>query len=433
MGFIFETEIESILRAVRARTIGEEESITLTEVLAADIHPAIKAYFRADVQRMLQDERKEEVRSKKFPYALPEVVRLQSQIDLLLINFYEFNRSEFDGLLDHAVHFQFNYLCRPQWTLLGYMFENRRRTSANEIIRKFYSCIDYIYFKEIIKRHIENHGLAEVTYEEFKEFLKKIDHEIVAQHSSLELARLTRPIFSFVQAHLPHSMNKTIEEGATLPINAAIAFFEDKELEDVKVRLEEERDRHDVSEITIQRMADLIEKVSTGDEEARVSSKELPELLLFVAPEESLDQNNGGADQTELLVESTGDKKVVEEATQEGIATAQQQEESPSEGEIIFETAGDDVRQTNGAHLVDVHSLFTKSEQKMFVKKIFHKDEVAFRNALDELNKVQTWKEASHFLDQVFIANDIDPFSKDAIRFTDKIQSRYNLLNEPTE
>jgi hypothetical protein len=40
MGYIFEQEIESIINAVRANTIGEEDQVLLKRVLAADIHPA---------------------------------------------------------------------------------------------------------------------------------------------------------------------------------------------------------------------------------------------------------------------------------------------------------------------------------------------------------------------------------------------------------
>lgn len=429
MGYIFESEIESIMHAVRARTIGEEESITLAHLLASDIHPAIKAYFRAEVQRMLHEERKNEVRSKKFPYGQPEVVRLQNQIDLLLMSFYEFNQHEFDALLDHAVHFQFNYLCRPQWTLMGFVFENQRRISSSIVLRKFDYCIDYIYFKEIIKRLIEDRGLAEITYEEFREVLKKIDREVVAQHSSIELARLTRPILKFMEATYPHGGKKTIEEEATLPINAAVVFFEDKELNEIKLRLETERDKNGVTVLTMVQLADLIEKTRTGNEEAKAS-------LALTEPEAALPKIPVG-----VMTEGSRWDSTVKgrEAIDKGPVSSDQfkqvdreQGESVTESEILvpLEEVGEEQLDRDLSDLEDVHLLFTKSEQRMFIKKIFHKDEVEFRNALDALNKIASWKEASLYLDQIFVANDIDPFSKDAIRFTDKIQSRYRPPDE---
>src|SRR5512147_1271463 len=100
MGYIFESEIELIMNAVRARTIGEAESIRLRDILHANLHPALKAYFKARVWQMLQQERQTEVRSKKLPYGLPEVRRMQEQIDILLVYNYVFGQHDFALMLD---------------------------------------------------------------------------------------------------------------------------------------------------------------------------------------------------------------------------------------------------------------------------------------------------------------------------------------------
>lgn len=66
MGYIFEAEIESIIHAVRVKTIGEEDDVFLKKILSANIHPAIKVYFKAEVEKTLSQERGLEYRSKKF-------------------------------------------------------------------------------------------------------------------------------------------------------------------------------------------------------------------------------------------------------------------------------------------------------------------------------------------------------------------------------
>jgi hypothetical protein len=75
--------------------------------------------------------------------------------------------------------------------------------------------------------------------------------------------------------------------------------------------------------------------------------------------------------------------------------------------------------------LVNLHSLFSPSEEKTFIKKIFHKDELLFRESLDQLNRMADWKDASQYLQQIYITNDVDPFSEEAIMFTDKVQRRF--------
>ncbi|MGB2867264.1 MAG: hypothetical protein WBD36_02335 [Bacteroidota bacterium] len=165
MGYIFESEIESIIQAVRSKTIGEGDTITLREFLNRDVHPAIRAYVKAEIEKGLQQERSLEIRSKKFPYSHPEIMSLQHQIDLLLIQHYQFTRQEFDSLLDEAVHFQFNYLCRPQWTLVNFIFGDQRRISTSTIENKLFYCVGYTYFVDLIKHYIVEHGLTEMTYE----------------------------------------------------------------------------------------------------------------------------------------------------------------------------------------------------------------------------------------------------------------------------
>jgi hypothetical protein len=416
MGYIFESEIELIMNGVSARTIGESESIRLKSILSADLHPALKAYFRARVQQMLQQERQTEVRSKKFPYALPEVARLQEQIDLLLVHNYEFGQHDFSLMLDHAVHFQFNFLCRPQWTLLNFVFENQRRRPTSDIRRKLRYCVDYEYYSEIIKRFIDERGLAEMTYEEFTELLEKIDHEIVSRHSSVELALMTRPILRFIESAQPSLVSQLSD--SKIPINAAIVFFEDKKLNDIKVRLELERDRDGMTDISLGRLANIIEKVRTGNEEAEVA---FPQL--HAEEEEATKGQEGPAqvtgDQAEPPRTSKTPVKVFSDFEEDEAFVAPQSiptEESTAE----FDSSG-----IPPDALVNLHSLFSPSEEKTFIKRVFKKDELMFRASLDQLNEMTDWKKASQYLQDIYITNDVDPFSEVAILFTDKVQRRF--------
>ena len=70
------------------KTIGEDDGIILKKIISAKIHPAVKAYFKAEVEKTLSQERGLEYRSKKFSYSLPEVRSLE--IDLVLIQNYNF-------------------------------------------------------------------------------------------------------------------------------------------------------------------------------------------------------------------------------------------------------------------------------------------------------------------------------------------------------
>jgi hypothetical protein len=414
MGYIFESEIESIINSVRARTIGESESITLGDLLTSSVHPGIKSYFRAEVEKLLKSEREKEIRSKRFRYSLPEVLRLQEQMDLLLQHRYEFDQTEFDALLDEAVHFQFNYLCRPQFTLMNFLFENRRRISTADIERKLLYCVDYSYYREIIRRYIVDNGLAKITYEEFQSLLEKIDVEIVGRHSSWELARMLKVLFAFVDAGLPAL--RTSQGEPKLPINAAIVFFEDKKMISMKERLERERDQQELREITLPELANLIEKVRTSNDEAVAAVEEKP------ARKSGRTKKKPAPEPAPVHVPKPVTLRPVEAdqelfrpvATNEGVREGLTLLPSRELTHELFEKKPE-------VPEVGIHRSFSEAEQKQFAKDIFANDEIAFREALDMLNIISSWEEASVYLDQLFIRNDVDPFSGEAIKFTDKV------------
>ena len=413
MGYIFESEIELIMNAVRARTIGEAESIRLRDILHADLHPALKAYFKARVWQMLQQERQTEVRSKKLPYGLPEIMRLQDQTDLLLVYNYVFGQHDFTLMLDHAVHFQFNFLCRPQWTLLNFVFENQRRRPTSDIRRKLEYCTDYAYYAEIIKRYIDERGLAELTYEEFSDLLEKLDQEIVARHSSVELALMTRPILRFIDTARKH-VDRPLAD-SSIPINAAIVFFEDKKLNEIKDRLEADRDGNAMTEVSLRQLANVIEKVRTGDDAAEA-----------VFPEDHPEEQPSGATPADVKpeIEARPEKPKLPVK----IFSDFEEDLSVVTPEVarIQETVGEPIAMDGSAGmLVNLQSLFSPSEEKTFIKKVFNKDELLFREALDRLNLMADWRDASKYLQEMYITNDVDPFSEEAILFTDKVQRRF--------
>jgi hypothetical protein len=414
MGYIFESEIEQIKNVVRSRTIGEGESITLRGILMSRIHPAIKAYFKAEVERNLEQERQLESRSKKFPYSIPELVSLQHQEDLLLMVHYQFNQHEFDTLLDQAVHFTFNFLCRPQFTLVEFLFENQRHMSIASIEKKLNYCADYDYYAILLKRYFADRGLTEISYEEFKSLLKKIDVEIVARHSGRELATMTRAIKGFVDAVRDGS--EIQGPSKTLPINAAIVFFEDKELTEIKLRLEYERDHNKLMEIDISQLAGLIEDVRsiTSDHPVGrvVAEVETAEPNAVVDRPLKVSIERGAGERTEAIKQSE---------------VVQRDEETPAvpTPEIQVEKSLTIAPETEAVNLPKISSLLSPSEEKKILKSIFHKDKEELQATLDALDRAGSWEEASLILDDLFLARDVSPQSKVAIVLTEKTYERY--------
>lgn len=73
----------------------------------------------------------------------------------------------------------------------------------------------------------------------------------------------------------------------------------------------------------------------------------------------------------------------------------------------------------------DLRKTISSREQKKFVKKIFGRNDDRFNTALDVLNSKPTWKEASEYIDEIFLSNNVDMYSRIAVQFTDEIYKRY--------
>jgi hypothetical protein len=413
MGYIFESEIEQIKNVVHARTIGEGESITLRAILRSRIHPAIKSYFKAEVERNLHHERQLESRSKKFPYSIPELLSLQHQEDLLLMVHYQFNQHEFESLLDQAVHFTFNFLCRPQFTLVEFLFENQRHMSTSTIEQRLKYCADYEYYTVLLRGYFADRGLMEISYEEFKALLKKIDSEVVSRHSSAELANMTKPIIGFVEAIQDTSDVK--KTSSTLPINAAIVFFEDKDLSEIKLRLEYERDHNKLTEIDLSMLAGIIEDVRSITSESPVER--------IVAQVETWEPEVASHQPATVTIDRVADEKI------EGLGQVEtvriDDDANASQDAANMDAEATTVPEVDVEHLPSMSTLLSQSDEKKILKRIFHKDRDEFQALLDILDKTGTWEDASLILDDLFLARDVSPQSKVGILLTEKTFERF--------
>lgn len=415
---MFETEINHIIHVVTAKSIAEHESILLKQLMQgprSEVPRCIKMYFRSEVERWLKEERKDFPKSTRFNYFLPEVQSLLQQMDTLLIYNYRFDQSDFASTLDDAVHLQFNYLCRPRWTLLSFIFDKISHTSAKNIVFKFGYFSDYRYYGDIIKRYLTDKGLAELNIEEFRNLSIKIDEKVLKQHTSAELAELTKPIFQFVNVgdYSPESL---------VPIDALIVFYDDKGMTEIKERLDAERDNHSLHHLTMKQLATLISDVR-GTGEVGAGEPERPVVL--PEPPQPVETPERPA---------TSSAYEYDEYFEEKPSTrARITEERPKTADRVQQEVKPEPPQAIPPDAIDLRALIDNRKRRKFLKKIFKKDEAHFNTVIDTLNSITSWKEASVFIDEIFIMNDVDPFSREAIRFTDLIYSRFFPTNRESE
>jgi hypothetical protein len=378
---MFEKETEQLIATVRQATIGEAKSIGLREIFESNIPTNVKVFYRAEVEWMLDGDRKPEPRSSKFNYDLPEIAMLREQTNALLIHNFVFSKADFETTLDKCVHFTLNYLCRPQWTLNSFLFEESARASTQQILLKLRYCRDYAYFPDILRRYIQQRGVGEITLEEGRNLIARIDAEVVKNHSSIELAKMTLALYDFVAYARSHNLSATAR---TVPTRALMYFFEDKKIGAMHERLSREREVNNVKELSYGQLVNLLEKVQTGDEHAHVFDENAEPLP--------------AVDDVSLELPS------MPLAVNETPMTVLKPSEPPK----------------------PLPPLFSLEEERNIIKHVFHQNEEQFQSAVKEVLAATTWEEAALSIDHFFLMNDVEAFSKEAILFTNRVQSRFS-------
>ena len=74
----------------------------------------------------------------------------------------------------------------------------------------------------------------------------------------------------------------------------------------------------------------------------------------------------------------------------------------------------------------DIAAAIPDAEKKKFIRKIFKQEDANFDDAVRSLSRLTNWKDASRYIDEIFIRNDVDPYSGEAERFIEIVFQQYH-------
>jgi hypothetical protein len=77
---------------------------------------------------------------------------------------------------------------------------------------------------------------------------------------------------------------------------------------------------------------------------------------------------------------------------------------------------------------VSVDSMLSPAAREKIMTKIFRDDKDDFRRSIELIDKAKDWKQASIYLDALFMRRKVDPDSKTATRLTDAVYARFHSV-----
>lgn len=374
---MFEKEIQNIKQKILTNALGRDQ-IQLTEIMRWEIPQSVKDYFNIFAERIIIEEVLNSLYSKRFDQNNPDLISTRKKLTTTLKNSLLFTYSEFENAVDKASRFSLNFVIRPEWTLTKIIFKNDEVKTTEQIFDSLSNINEYPYYKKLITKILEKYHSNEVKVDFFKKMLRKIDEEVFKNVPLSEMLSITEPVFKLFK--FANDLN-------LVPTEALMIFFADKGLENVVKEIELEKDLHGRT------------KFAESD--------------------------------LEIILKRVLKPSIIEESTQDQVSTSYFDQKTeipvikPEEKVEDFEPIESKPDSKVETKLPDLNTLLDQRSKEKFVKKIFKRDEEKFREAISKLNSIDNWKEASAFIDSIFITYEIDPYSDEAVEFTDFVYRRY--------
>jgi hypothetical protein len=412
---MLERETELIIQTLVNRTIGARETMTLQEAVAADMPRGVRAYLRAEVFRWIERDFKSAPSLKNVDQAVMGVEKLAKYFLRTLADNYIFQRSEFLGMLDNAVHFLENYLCRPQWTLASFLYQNSTTTTPAEIIAKLDYFADYAYLPTLVERTLLQRTTEPVAFEDFKTLLAKIDDQVVRQHTARELATLTKPIYDFL-------LLCNAPDNLPVPLKPLLVFLDDKKMKIMREHMEGLCKSRQADHLTLSQLKEIFEELYLGEAKANQEEPDVQPRSEVPSTETKVEERAGPTPPDNQP--SYFEEKEQTPPTAHSVPTDRDQKNIS----LSLTFAGlhePPAPRTPVKELPDLNTIIPPDLSDRVIKSAFMNDVQYYSIVITALNDFPTWEEASAYIGQLCEINDLDPSSPELREFSTAVQRRY--------
>jgi len=223
---------------------------TLAEILNnPDINQHFKAYFNAEVNWWIYEEKIRRDINNQFDYKSDKIKLQLEEIDAILYQISRFDRPTIKTTISSAVDLILNYLLRPRTALKWFVFRGEPTKPYNEIIKRLSYFHGYNYLISGFIEYVNENKMLKTEKDlfsvvEFASIIEQIDNDYLFSLLPEDFLALLLPLIAFFN---PKSDN--IDNTTTVPIETIIIFLDDKGIEPLKNKLETLLLQKDIKEI----------------------------------------------------------------------------------------------------------------------------------------------------------------------------------------
>lgn len=443
-------DVDSILDNLEKQILGDKPELTLEEITAKDIPNFVKNYVDREAEKWIREESSMFLSSGRFDYELPEVRQKFDELYGLIKKTAKFKKVRLSRILEQSIKLQMNFLLTPQRTMLQFIYRDAEVITAAEVKDSMKYFVDYSYYNQAVDQYFKLKEIDVISRNKFQNFIKQVDEKAFSQARVETAVNVARAIVNFL--NIGRAQNETID--TKLLLNA----YKDRNLEDFAQAIGQAQDKK-LQEIALSALEKMLQSfVDTGSieekvEEAKketaavetkseaftyeedkkvVESEQLDTLLSQIDNFQEIEEEEEMLSLDELLTEEedddTGEEEpapVAEKPKPKPVPA--QAQEAAQEKSGIGDAMADHIQKSIAAEgpLQDLHTMIEPKQRKVFIKKLFKKDQEKYDAFLNALNEMSGWKDASTFVDDGYYEHDINPYAKEAITLSDIIYNRF--------
>ncbi|HQU71517.1 MAG: hypothetical protein KDI06_05710 [Calditrichaeota bacterium] len=428
--------IDNIIQKIRAEVVQKGmNDIPLTYIFTRNIPDSIKHFFDQEVEIWIREERDKFGSSERFDYEMPEVQMLIDKVFDILKQTATFHINQFNRLLERAIKLQANYLIRPHQTLTQFLFKDSFVVTTIEVYDMLKYFDKFQYYKDALTDYFNLKYLREISQTQFEELISAIDQQVFSKNPAEAILQTVKTINNFI-----NEGRKAPTEIVTTRMLAMV--FRDRNLADY-VQLIEKEIKQGTKEVTLEQL----EQILITGKTLRDGKKEAVQGTVASLPDIEKDKPEVAVEDIQVTREMIiPDPEELEEEVYEEEIEEEEVEEpeaptppppAPKPQPMVVEThahpgesAADQLAdlvgsKMKGENLENLTRLVTPKQRKIFIKKIFKKKEAQYNEFVNLINNTPSWKAASNLIDSFFYQQGLNPYSKEALEFSDLIYNRY--------
>jgi len=423
---MLENLVDVLIKKVRDEVVSDPNmhDIPLAYIQTRQIPDSVKHFLDQEVELWIRDEEEKFNSSDRFDYDMPEVRMLIDKIFDNLKQNARFHINKFNQLIERAIKLEMNYLIEPHRTLSQFIFKDQQVVSTIDIYNMLKYFFKYEYYKDAISDYFNTKYLREISGEQFNQLISQIDENAYKENRLETTLQTIKTLTGFMQ-------EATGEEVEKLDLDVLLHTFMDRNLDTYTQLIEELKSSAEteisLSELELILTAESLDPIKAAAEE----EPEVNDETLTIEAVKDIEDSKPVVEIDEIELDEIKPEEIIAEEEEEEDEEEEEEEVVAAAAPVEKTSVADDMANFVASQiqsdkpLEDLNGMIVGRTRKKIIKKLFKKNENDFLSFVSLVNDESAWKEASVTIDNEFYERGINPYSKEAIMFSDIIYLRF--------